>query len=130
MNDTEKQKAVIYLRVASTKSSTFSRACQYAQCRYFAEKKQYVFAGVFRDFCSGHDVSRPGFDAILKFIGKNPQDKHCVLIAEPKRLARNAQTLLIMRQKVIEVGGRIEFAELLSLQLENRARLTERERAR
>jgi site-specific DNA recombinase len=132
MNDTEKQKALIYTRVAQTavEHPANTLATQEAKCRSFAETNQYVVTNVFHDVGSGNSSSRPGFEAMLEFIAQNKQDKHCVLIGDPTRLARRAETLLNMRQKILEAGASIKFAERLSPQLENRARSTGRQRER
>jgi DNA invertase Pin-like site-specific DNA recombinase len=131
MNDTENRKAVIYVRTALQHVGTdLVLKEQEMKCRSHAETSHYVVTNVFRDVASGNGARRPEFDAMLKFISENRQDKYRVLIADPKRLSRNVTMHLNLRQRIIEAGGSIEFVERLLPHIENRLRLADKERER
>jgi DNA invertase Pin-like site-specific DNA recombinase len=106
-------KAVIYCRVASDNpvaDRANSLAGQEQCCHTYAATNGYSILSTFRDVGSGVGKSRPGFDKMLAFLDEHRDEKYRVLIADPKRLARDAEIFLVLGNKIREAGGSIEMA--------------------
>ena len=95
MTEKTKQKAVIYLRIASVPanvSDAFSEI-QESTCHRCAEQNDLEVIKIFHDHgSSGNDPERPALQAVVEFMKKNPD--HTLIVADPSRLARNAQHML------------------------------------
>ena len=111
-------KAVIYCRVSSTKQTVRGDGLnsQETRCRHFAKYRGYDIVEVFRDDTSGSLTTRPGMQAMLEFLTRQPRDTHAVIIDDISSLARGVQAHFELRLKINKAGGvlvspSIEFGE-------------------
>ena len=82
--------AVIYCRVSSKKEVTMGDGLgsQETRCREYAKYKGYDVAEVFGDDLSGSSASRPGMEALLKFLkSRKNKERYVILIDDISRLA-------------------------------------------
>lgn len=90
MTEKTKQKAVIYLRLASVpanaRDTIFEQ--QEAVCHRCAEANDLEIIAIYRDYAmSGNTLDRASFQKMLAFLKDNPD--HCLIVADPARLSRN-----------------------------------------
>ena len=101
---------VIYCRVSSVKQTTRGDglSSQETRCREYARYKGYQVAKVFQDDMSGSLISRPGMQAMLKYLRKNRAKPHVVIIDDVSRLARGLEAHLQLRAEISKAGGLLE----------------------
>ena len=111
-------KAVIYCRVSSAKQTTRGDGLgsQETRCLEFAKYKGYEVVQVFSDDMSGSLTTRPGMQAMLRYLRSRRRDSHAVIIDDISRLARGLDAHLKLRADIAGAGGvlkspSIEFGE-------------------
>ena len=104
--------AAIYCRVSSTKQKTQGAglASQEHRCRQYAEPKGYDVEMVFPDDASGGGtfLKRPGMVAMLSYLDAQPHKKYRVVFDDLKRLARDTQFHIALRQEFDARDARVE----------------------
>ncbi len=137
MTQTNPRKAVIYVRVSSSKQKSKGDGIrsQESSCRDYARYKNLDVACVFSDVMSGKHVSRPGMDRMLEFLRANTDHNYAVIIDDISRLARDIVAHLSLRSEITAAGGElmspsIEFSDNPSAQLPEKmmALIVEQER--
>ncbi len=110
MRQNEEKKAVIYCRVSSVKQTTKGDglASQETRCREYASYKGYEVVNVFQDDMSGSLISRPGMQAMLKFLRNRRSHQHIVIIDDISRLARGLDAHLELRGAIARAGAILE----------------------
>ncbi|MEO1199943.1 MAG: recombinase family protein [Pseudomonadota bacterium] len=96
-------RAVIYCRVSSPTQVSRGHGLdsQETRCREFAARNRYVVEDVFKDDMTGSLATRPGMQAMLADLDRNPGTR--VLINDISRLARGLEAHLQLRAAM---GGR------------------------
>ena len=112
MANINKNKAVIYCRVSSTKqvSEGHGLGSQETRCREYAAHKRCEVVEVFRDEgVSGGLIDRPGMQAMLSFLRKHRKHRqHIVVIDDISRLARGIEAHIQLRTAINDAGGKLE----------------------
>ncbi len=112
MNHNEQiiKEAVIYARVSSTKQVTQGDGLnsQDTRCREYAKYKGYAVIETFSDDMSGSLITRPGMQAMLKFLRKRKKTGTVVIIDDISRLARGIEAHLQLRSALNDAGGKLE----------------------
>lgn len=112
MLNENKQKAVIYCRVASSIHGKSNLIAQEARCREYAASEGYELVYVFLDDFSGNVVNRPGINTMLAWLNENRMDEQpiVVLVDDYIRLARNHIVLDTLNKAITKAGGRLKSA--------------------
>ncbi|UZD92131.1 recombinase family protein [Cognatishimia activa] len=104
--------AVIYCRVSSTKQkmSGGGLESQEHRCRQYALAQGYDVSAVFPDDASGGGdfMRRPGMVALLSFLDAQPDKNYVVIFDDLKRLARDTQFHIGLRQALQARGAKVE----------------------
>ena len=112
MNHNEQiiKQAVIYARVSSTKQVTQGDGLnsQNTRCREYAKYKGYEVIETFVDDMSGSLITRPGMQAMLKFLRKRKKLGTVVIIDDISRLARGIEAHLQLRSALNDAEGKLE----------------------
>ena len=115
-------KAIIYCRVASARSSELTEALhtQELSGRNYALAHGYDVVEVYADHASGLTADRPGMKAMMSRLVEPDQDGWVVLVADAQRIARDIVVYGNIRDTVHAVGARIESISTAITSLELR----------
>ena len=110
MSANTQPKAVIYCRVSSLQQTTQGTGLesQETRCREFADYRSYEVIETFTDEMSGSAVSRPGMQAMLKFLRRKRKQGLIVIIDDISRLARGLEAHLRLRGDIASAGATLE----------------------
>ncbi len=110
MSENTRTKAVIYCRVSSLQQTTQGTGLesQETRCREFADYRGYEVIETFTDEMSGSAVSRPGMQAMLKFLRLKRKQELVVIIDDISRLARGLEAHLRLRGDIASAGATLE----------------------
>ena len=102
--------AVIYCRVSSAKQTTRGDGLgsQETRCREYARYKGYAVKEIFKDDVSGSLTTRPGMQAMLRYLRKHRGEGPVVIIDDISRLARGLEAHLKLRADISGAGGTLE----------------------
>lgn len=100
--------AVTYARVSSTTQVVRGHGLdsQETRCLEYIQRKGYTFKAAFRNDMSGSLVTRPGMQALLAYLRRNPGTR--VIIDDISRLARGLEAHLQLRAAISAAGGVLE----------------------
>ncbi len=106
------QKALIYCRVSTKRQSSHGSglSSQQKRCEIHAVQHGYEVENVFPDDISGGGsfMHRKGMVDMLKHIKANPNERYVVIFDDLKRLSRNTQDYLSLREKLDGMRVRVE----------------------
>ena len=106
------QKAIIYCRVSSErqKNEGHGLESQEHRCREYASQKNYLVEHVFRDsFTGGGDFARrPAMSEMVEYLDSKPYNSYIVIFDDIKRLARDTEQHLKLRQLFQRRGVKVE----------------------
>lgn len=115
---TDRQEAVIYVRIASIDPSDEGKRlrAQEQRCRDYAAERGYVVAGVFSDAgVSGTKSDRPGLNAMLAHLESMRGKETIVLMEDMTRLARDLFVHIMLSKHIEATGASIEACERTKL---------------
>ncbi|GAD50984.1 putative recombinase [Caenibius tardaugens NBRC 16725] len=103
-------KAVIYCRVSTKRQAKEGNGLtsQETRCREYAHGRGHEVIEVFNDDVSGKLASRPGFDAMLRFIRKNRKAEIVVIIDDVSRMARDVRNHFDLKEMIYAAGASLE----------------------
>lgn len=113
-------KALIYTRFSPRPDADTSQSCekQADRCRVFCIEKGYKLNN-FNSVCddrnvSGTSLERAGFNLMVttvRIASKKYKEKVAVIVDSPDRLARDLKVGLILRERIQDAGGILEYAD-------------------
>jgi len=103
-------KAVIYCRVSTKRQAKEGNglSSQQVRCAEYAHGRGHEVIEVFNDDVSGKLASRPGFDAMLRFIRKNRKAEIVVIIDDVSRMARDVRNHFDLKEMIYAAGASLE----------------------
>lgn len=103
-------KEVIYARVSTKRQAKEGNGLgsQETRCREYAEFRGHQVVGVFTDDMSGGLATRPGFDAMLKFIRAHRKEGMVVIIDDISRMARDVRNHFNLKESIKKAGATLE----------------------
>jgi site-specific DNA recombinase len=105
-------KALIYARVSTSKQVTDGNGLesQEHRCRQHAAMHGYTIEQVFADDASGGGdfMNRPALVSMLHYMDQNKQNSYVIIFDDLKRLARDTQNHLRLRQALALRGAKVE----------------------
>jgi DNA invertase Pin-like site-specific DNA recombinase len=105
-------KALIYCRVSDTKQKTEGHGLesQEHRCRQHAAVRGYTVEQVFADDASGGGdfMNRPALVSMLHYLDQHKQQSYVIIFDDLKRLARDTQSHLRLRQALTLRGAKVE----------------------
>jgi site-specific DNA recombinase len=104
------QKAIIYARVGTKRQSLEGNGLtsQETRCREYAGYRGHEVIAVFTDNMSGGVATRPGFEAMIKFIRANRKKGLVVVIDDISRMARDVRAHFMLKQSITNAGASLE----------------------
>jgi len=104
------QKAIIYARVSTKRQALEGNGLtsQETRCREYAGFRGHEVIAVFTDDMSGGVATRPGFDAMLKYIRANRKKGLVVVIDDISRMARDVRAHFELKHAIFNAGASLE----------------------
>ena len=104
------QKAIVYARVSTKRQSLEGNglSSQETRCREYAGYRGHEVIAVFTDDMSGGVATRPGFEAMIKFIRANRRKGLVVVIDDISRMARDVKAHFALKQSITNAGASLE----------------------
>lgn len=110
MSRKSNQKAIIYARVSTKKQAQEGNGLtsQETRCREYAGFRGHEVIAVFTDDMSGGVATRPGFDAMLRYIRANRKKGLVVVIDDISRMARDVRAHFDLKHAIFKAGATLE----------------------
>lgn len=110
MSRKNNQKAVLYCRVSTKRQAKEGNglSSQAVRNAEYAASRGHDVIETFYDDVSGKLASRPGFDAMLRFIKKNKKLGIVVVIDDVSRMARDVRNHFDLKESIYAAGATLE----------------------